>query len=625
MSRSARKATARRIWLTARLILATRGAGQGALNSPRRRRIRERPGRGARQREDEQAEAHPYGLAHPTHQAERDCRRRSEAERGERDHIAALEGAEARRDQERGEADRGAERLDHGGRRQRDGDAQELQDQPGLERAEQPRDKMEGDREDDPPGGGLVEAREHVVDAPERLGMPVLDPELGDEPPTPREHAARLRQDEARERDRLDREEPEHPVEQGRPRQGAGPGQRDAEQQEEALRDRDRGLRDDHGGHARVERDPAAEEPCLDGRASGDGSRSSSQRAQPTSIPSRPRGAWVTSVRNSSLRPRLACEWVRRRPPPTAQRSGKTSAARRERTRPARTIHSKAANRMTSRTNTRCWSTAGYAQLSQNPRGPRGQAPGSSRIMRKTASPRKISGQWRAQRARPAAWRIARSPMASTNSPATLWLNSDHARSAAVLGASRSSTGSSSIAGDESVGHRGVNRATSSVSVARSATTSTAGGSEVSDAATKRVVRPRPNSTSTSRRSRAEPISPAAGSRRTAKKFIAPRVRRAARIATLVSTMMPYAVPRNAPIPPTKASVSASPAPTRVATDVSASAEKRLSSSAGHARSLRPSPVTTRCARPPIHAAAPTWWRPSSASRRPRDPSRAAA
>src|SRR2546422_5270494 len=46
-----------------------------------------------------------------------------------------------------------------------------------------------------------------------------------------------------------------------------------------------------------------------------------------------------------------------------------------------------------------------------------------------------------------------------------------------------------------SVGHRGVSRATTSVSVARSATTSTAGGSEVSDAAMKRVVRPRPNST----------------------------------------------------------------------------------------------------------------------------------
>src|SRR5438132_10105795 len=206
MSRSARKATARRIWLTARLILATRGAGQRALNSPRRRRIRERPGRGARQREDEQAEAHPYGLAHPAHQAERDCRRRSEAERGERDHVAALEGAEARRDQERGEADGSAEGFDHGGRRQRDRDAQELQDEPGLERAEQPRDQMKRDREDEAPGGGPVKAREHFVDAPERLPVPVLEPKLGDEPPAPREQAARLRDDEARERDRLDRE-----------------------------------------------------------------------------------------------------------------------------------------------------------------------------------------------------------------------------------------------------------------------------------------------------------------------------------------------------------------------------------------------------------------------------------
>src|SRR5438046_1134474 len=138
--------------------------------------------------------------------------------------------------------------------------------------------------------------------------------------------------------------------------------------------------------------------------------------------------------------------------------------------------------------------------LSQNPRGPSGHAPGSWRISRKPARPRKISGQWRAQRARPVAYRIARSPIASTNSPATLWLNSDHARSAAVRGASRSSTGISSIAGDESVGHRGVNRVPTSASVARSAATSTAGGSEVSDAATNRAVTPSPTSPSTNRR-----------------------------------------------------------------------------------------------------------------------------
>src|SRR5206468_799260 len=179
-------------------------------------------------------------------------------------------------------------------------------------------------------------------------------------------------------------------------------------------------------------------------------------------------------------------------------------------------------------------------------------------------------------------WTIASSPMVSTNSPATLWLNSDHARSAAVRGASRSSTGSASIGGDESVGHLGVNRVTTSASVARSVTTSTAGGSEVSDAATNRVVRPRPSSTSTSRRSRAEPTSASGGSRRTATKFSAPRSRRAARIATLVSTIMPYAVPSSGRTPPTNASVSARPPATRIPTAVSASAEKRRSKSAGH-------------------------------------------
>ena len=65
----------------------------------------------------------------------------------------------------------------------RDRDAQELQDQPGLERAEQPRIQMKREREDEAPGGGPVKAREHFVDAPERLPVPVLEPELDDEPP----------------------------------------------------------------------------------------------------------------------------------------------------------------------------------------------------------------------------------------------------------------------------------------------------------------------------------------------------------------------------------------------------------------------------------------------------------
>src|SRR5205814_6644438 len=47
--------------------------------------------------------------------------------------------------------------------------------------------------------------------------------------------------------------------------------------------------------------------------------------------------------------------------------------------------------------------------------------------------------------------------------------------------------------------------------------------SEVSDAATNRAVTPSPTSTSTNRRRRAGPTSDAAGSRRTARKFIPPR------------------------------------------------------------------------------------------------------
>ena len=51
-------------------------------------------------------------------------------------------------------------------------------------------------------------------------------------------------------------------------------------------------------------------------RFSGDGRRSSSQRAQPTRRASTPRGVWVISTRYSALRFRLAWEWVRSRVPP---------------------------------------------------------------------------------------------------------------------------------------------------------------------------------------------------------------------------------------------------------------------------------------------------------------------
>ena len=82
------------------------------------------------------------------------------------------------------------------------------------------------------------------------------------------------------------------------------------------------------------------------------------------------------------------------------------------------------------------------------------------------------------------------------------WLYSDQARSASVRGASGSSNGSASCGGEASAGQRGANCPATSAGVARSATTSTAGGSEVSDAAANSTVTPTPSSTSTKRRRR---------------------------------------------------------------------------------------------------------------------------
>ena len=97
--------------------------------------------------------------------------------------------------------------------------------------------------------------------------------------------------------------------------------------------------------------------------------------------------------------------------------------------------------------------------------------------------------------------------------------------------------------GDVKEGRRGVKTSPTSAGVARSATTSTAGGSEVREAAAKSTVIPSPSSTSMKRRRRTHDTSLAAGSRRTAKKLRAPRTSRSPRMAILVSTIIPYAVP----------------------------------------------------------------------------------
>ncbi len=129
--------------------------------------------------------------------------------------------------------------------------------------------------------------------------------------------------------------------------------------------------------------------------------------------------------------------------------------------------------------------------------------------------------------------------MTSTRIPETWWLNSDQARSASVRGASGSSMGISSIDGERRVGIRGVNRPATSARVARSWVRSTAGGSEVSEAAAKSTVRPRPTSTSTKRRIVTWSASGPPSLRRIAREFSAPSTSSPASITTLVITIRP--------------------------------------------------------------------------------------
>ena len=126
------------------------------------------------------------------------------------------------------------------------------------------------------------------------------------------------------------------------------------------------------------------------------------------------------------------------------------------------------------------------------------------------------------------------------------WLYSDHAYSSGCRVESVSSMGaaaarSCSTGGETSRGSLGTKRAATSAGVARSVTTSTAGGSEVSEAAARRIVIPMPTSASMNGRSRA----PATDrprvrvQRRMRRKLSPPSRSTATSRATLVSTMTP--------------------------------------------------------------------------------------
>src|SRR3989441_11392834 len=141
---------------------------------------------GPHHREHGEAERDPADFAGTSHETEGDRRGGREPQRHERGQEAALEDTEAGRDQEGRDLDRRTERLDHRGGRERHLTAEKLQDEPRLQRAEEPGGEVKGDREHQPLRRRPVELSESVVDPSERRAPPGgADAEPVEQPPPP--------------------------------------------------------------------------------------------------------------------------------------------------------------------------------------------------------------------------------------------------------------------------------------------------------------------------------------------------------------------------------------------------------------------------------------------------------
>ena len=100
-----------------------------------------------------------------------------------------------------------------------------------------------------------------------------------------------------------------------------------------------------------------------------------------------------------------------------------------------------------------------------------------------------------------------------------------------------------SESGDVIRGQTGVFRCTTSAQVTRSCVRSMPGGTEVSDAAAKKIEMPMPNSTSANRFMRSTDVPGLPRSRSVVTKLPRPNSSKAANIATFAITITPYAVP----------------------------------------------------------------------------------
>src|SRR4029077_16861387 len=195
------------------------------------------------QQEDENSQANPAHLPKSPEEAEGQPRRGPEPERRERGGVGAFQCAEASGDEESGEAYGGAERLDDQRGRERRRNLEHAQEEPGLEGAHEPPEQVKADREREPPPLAPIEALQRPIQfLRARQRVELLD--TRQQPRAAGHEPGNLDGQEAARADQLDEQEPEHRGEEPRV-----DGQRHrsdhADEQEERLRERDRGLGDD--------------------------------------------------------------------------------------------------------------------------------------------------------------------------------------------------------------------------------------------------------------------------------------------------------------------------------------------------------------------------------------------
>ena len=168
-------------------------------------------------------------------------------------------------------------------------------------------------------------------------------------------------------------------------------------------------------------------------------------------------------------------------------------------------------------------------------------------------------------------------------------------------------------------------RSTISAQATRSCVRSTAGGTEVSDAAAKKMLNPMPISTSANRRIRSTGVAGSRRNRSTTRKLPSPSNSSAPNIAAFAVTITPYAVPYTAPQAPTYSRLN-TVADTRMqATPTMLMRENRAPTRRNAAPSRsRPSAITKHGI-PPTHTAAPRMCSALAANSTPSPDSRATA